>query len=235
MHLKRKFTAGAAVMALGASVAVALAMPASAKILPFGPGRASVITATATTTITNDPDSGHGTPAVWAIDTITRTVTVTKGTQVPGTACGLSVSAGCWSYTAQLSDSGSFVTIPGAGTPNQACAGCAGEHIASPAVSGTIQGNYVVTFDASYPVADASLVAKTHDDGGVAASPPFTSTTWGEQFFPAGTSFGNVAGGAYTWTYQVTTFRFPYFTVERWTDSSSNGDGNSPGAGNITG
>ncbi len=30
MHLKRKFTAGAAVLTLGASIAAALAMPASA-------------------------------------------------------------------------------------------------------------------------------------------------------------------------------------------------------------
>ena len=234
MHLKRPAVAFAAALTMTAGV-VALAMPASAKILPFGPGHASTITATATTRITNDPDSGHGTPAVWAIDTITRTVTVTKGTQVPGTDCGLAVSAGCWSFTAALSDSGSFTTIPGAGTPNQACAGCAGLLIKAPAVSGMLQGNYVVTFDASYPVADASLVGKNHDDHSLPASPPYTSSTWGEQFFPAGTHFGNVTGGAYTWTYQVVQGGFPYFTTQRWVDSSSNGDGNEPQDGNVTG
>jgi hypothetical protein len=233
--LKTKTFAGLAALALAAGVATMTAGAASAHVLPFGPGQASVITATATTHITNDPDTGHGVPAIWATDTLTRTVTLTKGTQVPGTACGLAASAGCWSFTADLSDSGTFVTIPGAGTPNQACAGCAGELIRSPAVSGTIAGNYQVTFDASYPVADASLVAKNHDDAGVPASPPYTSTTWGEQFFPAGTSFGNVTGGPYTWTYQVVKGGFPFFTTERWTDSSSNGDGNEPQDGNISG
>jgi len=233
--LKNRFTAGLAALALAAGVTAMTAGAASARQLPFGPGRASTVTATATTRIANDPDSGHGTPAIWATDTITRTVTVTKGTQVPGTGCGLAASDGCWSFTADLSDSGTFTTIPGAGTPNQACAGCAGLLIASPAVSGMIQGTYTVTFDASAPVADASLVAKNHDDLGLPAVPPYTSTTWGEQFFPAGTSFGSIAGGAYTWTYQVVKGGFPFFTTQRWTDSSSNNDGNSPGAGNITG
>lgn len=233
--LRKRLTAVAAAIALAAGIATMTAGAASARTLPFGPGQASVITATATTHVTNDPDNGHGSPSTWAMDTITRTVTITKGTQIPGTDCGLAASAGCWSFTAALSDSGTFVTIPGAGTPNQSCAGCAGELIRSPAVSGTIAGNYQVTFDASYPVADASLVAKNHDDAGVPASPPYTSTTWGEQFFPAGTSFGPFAGGAYTWTYQVLSGGFPFFTIERWTDSSSNGDGNTPGAGNVTG
>jgi hypothetical protein len=232
---KTKFTAGLAALAIVADVTAMTAGAAGARTLPFGPGQSGVITATATTKVLNDPDTGHGVPAVWATDTITRTVTVTKGTQVPGTDCGLAPSAGCWSFTAALTDSGTFVTIPGHGTPNQACAGCAGLLIASPAVSGTIAGNYVVTFDASYPVADASLVGKTHDDGGVAASPPYTSTTWGEQFFGPGVSFGNVAGGPYTWTYQVVTGGFPFYSVQHWIDSSSNNDGNSPGAGNIAG
>lgn len=235
MNIKRRAVAAAAALTLISGIAAAAAIPASARTLPFGPGQASVITATATTHVTNDPDNGHGSPSTWAMDTITRTVTITKGTQVSGTACGLAASAGCWSFTAALSDSGTFVTIPGAGTPNQSCAGCAGELIRSPAVSGTIAGNYQVTFDASYPVADASLVGKNHDDHGGPVFAPYTSTTWGQQFFPAGTSFGPFVGGAYTWTYQVLSGGFPFFTVERWVDSSSNGDGNTPGAGNISG
>lgn len=220
--------------ALAAAAITAAAGAASARAFPLGPGHSSPVTATATTRITNDPDNGHGTPSNWATDTITRTVTVTKGTQVAAAGCGPGAGA-CYSYTASLSDSGTFVTKPGAGTPNQSCAGCAGLLIKAPAVSGTIQGTYTVTFDASYPVADASLVARTHDDGGAPAAGVFTSTNWGQQFFPAGTHFGNVVGGAYTWTYQVMTFRFPYFSVQRWADSSSNSDGDSPGAGNITG
>jgi hypothetical protein len=68
----------------------------------------------------------------------------------------------------------------------------------------------------------------------VAAVPPFTSTTWPELFFPAGTSFGAFTGGAYEWDYTAIPMRFP-FTTERWVDSSANGDGNQPGDGNIAG
>ena len=73
--LKNRFTAGLAALALAAGVTAMTAGAASARQLPFGPGRASTVTATATTRIANDPDSGHGTPAIWATDTITRTVT----------------------------------------------------------------------------------------------------------------------------------------------------------------
>lgn len=235
MNIKRRAVAAAATLTLGLGIAAAMAIPAGARTLPFGPGQSGVITATATTKVLNDPDTGHGTPATWATDTITRTVTLTKGAQVPGTDCGLAASAGCWSFSAALSDSGTFTTIPGAGTPDQACAGCAGETIASPAVPGTIAGNYQVTFDASAPVADASLVGKNHDDHNLPAVAPYTSTTWGEQFFGPGTSFGDIAGGPYTWTYQETEGGFPFFTGERWVDSSSDNDGNSLLAGNISG
>jgi hypothetical protein len=69
----------------------------------------------------------------------------------------------------------------------------------------------------------------THDDHGAAASPPFTSTTWGAQFFPVGTATANFAGGPYLWTYTVP------FPREQWNDGSANNDGNAPGDGNITG
>ena len=136
------------------------------------------MSATAYTLITNDPDSGHGTPPVWATDSIFRIVTVTRGAAVPAADCGAS-SGACWAYTVSLRDTGSFTTIPGAGTPNQACTGCAGKHIARK-VSGSIAGTYTVTFDASSGSPDATLVPFSHNDHGAAASAPFTSTTWGE-------------------------------------------------------
>ena len=74
-----------------------------------------------------------------------------------------------------------------------------------------------------------------HDDGGAAASPPFTSTTWGELFFPAGTAFGPFTGGAYSWTYRAATAGFPP-VMQTWVDSSANNDGSTTGPGNnITG
>lgn len=214
---------------LAAAALTASAGAASASVLPGLPGLAALpVSATALTMISNDPDNGHGTPSEWAIDTIMRTVTVTRGAQVPGTDCGLTAGAACYAYEMSLRDSGSFTAIPGAGTPNQACTGCAGEHIARQ-VTGSLNGTYTVTFDASSGSPDGTLAAFTHNDHGVAAVPPFTSTTWGEQFFPGGTSFGNVTGGPYSWTYTVA------FPREQWIDASTNNDGNSLGAGNVTG
>lgn len=216
--------AGAALAAAAGAAHAAVIPPGLGPWIPPMPA-----TAIATTHITNDPDSGHGIPPDWATDTIGRTVSVTLTGQVPGTDCGLAADAGCWSFAASLNDNGSFVTIPGAGTPNQSCAGCAGEHVRS-AVRGMLHGTYAITFDASSPAPDAGLVPAAHDDHGVATSPPFTSTAWPELFFPAGTSFGGPAGGAYDWSY--VTSGFP---AQVWVDSSANGDGDQPGDGNITG
>lgn len=217
-----------AVAVLAAAAVLAGAGAASARTVP--------VSATSHTWITDDPDNGHGTPSEWAIDTIYRTVTVTRGAQVTGADCGLAPAAACWSYTAVLKDAGSFRTIPGAGTPNQACAGCAGEKVKSPAVEGVLSGTYTISFYASSGTPNASLVAKTHDDHGQAASDPFTSSTWPKQFFPAGTSFGGAFGGPYSWTYTALVMKgFFQFTVQQWVDSSANNDGNAPGDGNITG
>ena len=211
------------IAALIAAALTATAGAASARVLPILP---RPVSATSLTLLTGDPDSGYGTPPVWAIDSMWRTETVTKGAQVTGTDCGLAASAACWAYTSNLTDEGWFTTIRGAGTPNQSCAGCAGEHIRRQ-VTGTLHGTYAVTFYASSPSPDASLVAFFHDDHGVAAAAPFTSTTWAQQFFPAGTAFGAFTGGAYKWVYRT--------AGQKWTDSSANGDGDQPGDGNITG
>lgn len=220
--MRRLITIAAiAAAALGAGAGAASARPA-----PFVRAAFTPASATAMTQVTGDPDSGHGTPAVWADDSFTRMMTVTQGAAVPAADCG-AASGPCWAYSASLRDSGSFTAIPGAGTPNQSCAGCAGLHVAS-AVSGSLYGTYAITLYAS-ALPDASLVPAGHDDGGVAPSPPYTSTTWPELFFPAGTHFGGVAGGAYSWTYTVA------FPRQQWADSSSNGDGNQPQDGNIYG
>src|SRR6185312_12008397 len=97
-------------------------------------------------------------------------------------------------------------------------------------VGGSLHGTYKVTFYASSPSPDASRVPFTHNDHGAAASAPFTSTNWGELFFAPGTQFSAPAGGAYKWDYAAVTF-----PVQRWVDSSANGDGNQPGDGNIVG
>src|SRR5262245_14444005 len=57
---------GAAVVALGIVSAAAFGSSASAATPPH----------VASTTITNRPDNGHGSPATWAYDDFTRTLTV---------------------------------------------------------------------------------------------------------------------------------------------------------------
>jgi hypothetical protein len=101
-------------------------------------------------------------------------------------------------------------------------------------VNGSLAGTYTVTFYASSGTPSAALAPMMHDDHGTAASPPFTSTTWGMLFFPAGTSFGAFTGGPYSWTYHAATAGFPP-VMQTWIDSSANGDGNAPGDGNVTG
>lgn len=220
----------AAILPLAAAALTVTAGAANATILPAGGNTAS---ATATTRVSGDPDNGHGTPSEWAVDAFERTVTVTRGAPAPASACG-QTSGQCWAFTASLKDNGTFTTIPGAGTPNQACAGCAGEKIRS-RVTGILYGTYQITFYASASP-QARLVPASHNDHGLVPSPPYTSTTWPELFFPAGTHFGAFTGGAYSWTYIAVVPRFP-FHVQQWTDSSTvaNNDGNAPGDGNVTG
>lgn len=184
--------------------------------------------ATASTKVINDPDSGHGNPAVWAHDDFTRTVSVKRTGTASLSNCGIG-AATCYAYTASLHDVGSFTTVPGAGAPNQA-APYTGKVEKSPARTGDLDGQYAITFYASSATPKASLVANFHNDGGVAASGEFTSTNWVEQFFPAGTTFGTGPnGGAYKWVYTLSN------PAQRWVDSSSNGDGNLSGDGEITG
>lgn len=216
------------VLAVTAGAAQAVTAPGLGPWLPGPPASAFI----ATTRITDDPDGGYGTPSNWASDTISRTVSVSPAVRVSGTDCGLAATAGCWAYLASLNDNGTFVTIPHAGTPNQSCAGCAGKKIKAPAVRGTLHGVYSIAFYASSASPDAALVPAAHNDGGFPGAGKFTSTMWPELFFPAGTHFGSgPSGGAYNWSYAVTSV----FPAQVWVDSSVNGDGDQPGDGNITG
>ena len=232
--MKRAF----ATVLAAAAVLTVPATAATARILPGpGPHHSLALAATAVTHLKNDPDNGNGTPSLWALDSMYRTVTVTRGAAAPLTDCGVT-SGSCWSYSALLTDRGTFRTIPGAGTPNQACAGCGGEKIRRPSATGCLAGTYHITFFASSGSPRASLVPRAHDDRGVPASAPFTSSSWPKQFFAAGTSFGGTFSGPYKWTYATVVVKgFLRFDFQRWVDlsSPSNNDGNAPGDGNITG
>jgi hypothetical protein len=183
---------------------------------------------TATRQISNHPDSGAA-GDYWANDNITRTATIKLVGPATRSDCGAG-AAHCYAYTGTLSDQGTFTTIPGHLAPNQSGA-YTGSVEKTPAAHGTINGGGRVTFYASSDHPNASLVTSVNNHG-VPATGEHTTTDWVEQFFPARTSFG--AGpdlAPYSWSYATTGLHHE----QHWTDSSTNGDGNQPADGNITG
>lgn len=176
-------------------------------------------TVNSVTQVSNRPDNGHGTPSLWAYDTFGRTLTVTLDAPQPS----VGVPAGDLAYTATVSDKGTFTAIQGAGAPN---ASTAALKIASP-VSGDLTGTISYTIVAPASDTLTGTVPAAEDDNFSTGTAGFVSTgNWPQQAFgtPANAI---VTSGAYSWAYST--------ACETWTDSSSNGDGNLPADGNITG
>lgn len=203
--MKRVLAAAALLAGLGAALTVTPA--AHASVTPCAPSIGSV---SATTHLTNRPDSGGN--GTWATDTLTRTFKLTLVSQ----------SAGIYTYTGTVCDGGTFLTIPGAFTPNQG-APFTGDTIAD-LVKGTVNGTAFFSFTADQP-ADISLVPPTGDPGA-------PTSTWYQQAFPAGTVFGGTGlENNWSWSYQV----IQGFFIQNWLDAASNSGGQVPSAGNITG
>jgi hypothetical protein len=180
---------------------------------------ATPVTASAQTDITNDADSGnHGD---WAVDTLTRQMTVTRHGAVAVSNCGGTATNGitsCYYYTALMTDTGSFTTNPGASSPN------AGTTIKG-VLSGTISGGSSFEFYSSSGTPNSGLVPASLDAGTNGTD----SSVWPERFFAAGTNFGDVNEINWSYTYNAPT------TCETWTDAFNNGDGGQSGDGDITG
>lgn len=206
MKVRKYFAAGGmAAAAAGASLFAASA------------AQAAPTTVTVTTHIYKHTDTGHGTinGGVWAIDDFNRTLTVTLTNSTATTN----------TYTAQVSDSGAFVTVAGDETPNQSVPG---EKI-SHDVKGTFSGTVAYTLTA--PAGDdlGAAVPSTLNDSDTHGTAPFTTDKWPSLAFatPANVT---VTEGAYSFTYTTP-------AGESWTDSSAvgNNDGNAVADGNITG
>jgi len=171
-------------------------------------------TSTAQTSIINWPESSG-----WAVDNMTRTVTVTRQNPVDAGNCGGS-AAQCYFYTASLVDSGgTFTTVSGHAAPNTGLGGAIDN-----AYNGTFQGGGKVEFYASSNKPDGSLVT-THQDGhGL-----FSTTDWVKQFFPNGTYFGSINISTYLWQYTLGCH------TQTWNDGIKPGDdGQGTSDGNIT-
>lgn len=222
MFKARTLVAAAALATATAGGAAAAAAPVTwAATPPVG-----TVVVHAATHITGDKDGGGN--GYWAVDAITRTLTVTVADSTVTGPCaslaGFSSADVC--YTARLADAGTFTTITGAYQPNQghAAPGQTGGKLAA-VVSGTLTGSFGFTLFA--PAGDAPSDGNVPATWDASAAAPGTSS-WPRVAF--GTAPAVTAGSDWTWTYTT--------GCESWTDSFVNGDGQSwPLAtdGNITG
>ena len=178
---------------------------------------------TVTTHLVNRPDNGHGTPSLWALDTMTRTVTVCHGPQPEPSDSPDETALNKhypWHYTATLKDAGTFVTKGGAtGSPNDGKPLTAG-------TKGTVNGTATYAEFVSGWKWDgwqgADYDGKTYSD-----SEPGTTGDWVKMLFSGGKVQTSITD--YKWVYKT--------CQETWIDSSTkdNDDGQSDSAGDITG
>lgn len=217
--------ARAAMVLVPAAAVCALAVPASASARPHvTPTTAPrLVTVEALTLLNNRGDSGGG-GNTWATDTIIRALVIHQTGGTPG----------AYTFTATVSDSGSFVTIPHVLSPNQFFAGTT---IAAK-VNGTMAGHASYTFTASQLPRENLVPAQ---ESGTPSSGPRTTSSWYEQAYPAGTTFGGAGiGNDWGWNYTgpACSIHVPggvVTTHERWADTALNGDGQLAADGNITG
>ena len=228
-------TIAAAVIGLGTLGAAALTMgSASAATHPV---------LSSTTQITSRNDNGGG--GVWAHDTMTRTLNLTYLGKV--TAKDIKANPALkdtpFMYSAQITDKGKFLDIPGKHTPNQGGKNH-GKRLRPVQVSGPMSG--VGQFNLFYASAKAHNGLVPSALKGAKLNSKYPSATWPELSFPAGTTFADVNEAFYDYTYQavpvfqVKTVNGKKVTVivsykQKWEDASFNGDGQAPRAGNILG
>lgn len=230
-------------LAAGAIAALALGVSATAaSAAPHSPSTHIH------TQLADRPDGGNGSPdPYWADDTMTRDMTITE----------TGVSAGVYSFTASLTDAGTFTTVKGEQTPNQG-APYTGDLIKS-AVTGWMTGYANFSFTAtSLPngTPNAGVATYENDHGTVSAD---DTSTWYELAFPGGTVFGGTGIGNWSWSYGVNVKSVTFTTVwvwkyehhqwvhvkelvpvvhvsqQHWVDAYNNNYGDSAGDGNITG
>lgn len=225
MNLRSRVLVAAAVLALTSGMAVAGAVTA----------HAAAPLVSASTTITNNPDSGGN--GVWADDNFTRTLTIsTDATSSDCAALTGFTAAADACYTASISDSGNATTVVGAFQPNQGSTTAAnqtGDKITGPAEAVPFTGTASYQFYApTGDVPSAANVPATVNDNFTAQTGAASTSQWYLQAFTAaGRANVNTNGlGNWSWKYAN--------SCESWTDANTNSDGQStPLAddGNITG
>lgn len=206
-----------AVIALLAAAAALMASAGAASASPH----ATTTTYRATTVLTARPDSGNG--GVWATDTIARTLTITV-TGTPGHYAG----------TATVGDTGTFTLAGGALTPNQSTPGTritARPLVLFSQISGT--AHYSFTSD-SLPSSAPNLGVPASESG-APVTPQQGTSDWYAQAFPSSAVVSQGGITTWGWTYTAYVDSRNALRIQRWSDTSSNGDGNLRADGNITG
>lgn len=199
---KRVLAAGAVLLAAGGTAAVT-----------SGAASAAPRTVSAVTHLSDRSDSGYG-GNNWAVDTLSRTATITlQGADANTADCG-ALATSCYAYTGTVSDRGTAAGINGQTSP-----GAQGVPVANSPVA-AVQGLATVSFDSSSNSPDAHLVPRFETGNSQSTS------TWAEQFFPVGTTFGNE--NLPTWTWNYTDSR----DCQSWTDAYN---GSKAASGDITG
>jgi hypothetical protein len=167
---------------------------------------------TAVTSLTDRPDAGaDGTD--WALDALTRTVTVTRQGAAEVSKCGLSAGH-CYFYNADLGDVGSFTTQDGATTPDGSDDPAA---LINGIVTGSVNGSAVYEFYADSANPNAGLVPSGTGTG------PSSTGNWVKQFFPAGTNFSSINLQGWGWDYVAGA------TCEHWHNAVGGNVGNIAG------
>lgn len=187
---------------------------------------AASVTSSATTQLTQRPDSGYG-GNNWALDKMTRVSSVTLNSDQSGvqlTDCGAAAQS-CYAYTGTISDTGTAYATDGQTSPGADAVPIANEPAAA------ITGSAALTFYAS--TNDPSMEKPPASLAG-AGNAEQSTTNWVEQFFPEGTTFG--AGPAYddggndwAWTYKDTR------DCQQWVDEGEGSSDTKATSGDITG
>jgi hypothetical protein len=156
---------------------------------PAGPGGADgLLTVTADTMVTARPDTATD-GSVWANDSMTRTVTITRQHATEASKCGAG-AVKCWYYTGTISDNGTFTTVTGAHGPNS-----------TTPINGTVNGTVVGVYEIELN-ADSDAPNPMNVDSTVTGASP-TTGNWARMFFEAGTKFSATNGTDYTWVYNA--------------------------------
>jgi hypothetical protein len=176
-------------------------------------GSNAQVSVSAVVNLVDRKDSGkHGD---WAVDQLTRTITLTRDHEAPASKCGGGVPE-CYAYFGSIVDTGSFATITGANSPE------AGDPI-NGGLNGTVQGSSQVEFYASSSTPDITQLPAQETGNDVATGDMV------KQLFGSGVQFSAVSQPVWGYTYQVTSG-----TCERWTNASSGDTGDIVGLNHCT-